>query len=402
MRKGFRFRVYPTEKQVALLAEWEGALRFLWNLALEQRRMGLARCGEDKRYPTAFDQINELTALRAELPWLAYVPRDVSAQLLVDLDKGWQRCFKRLGRSPRWKRRDRDSLSFTEPHPKSWRISDGVLRFPKLGNLRCVVHRPLEGTPKTCTLKRDGDQWFVSILCEIEVTEPAPRVEPVVAVDRGITNLLADSDERIVPNPAHLEWSLARLARAQRVVSRRKKGSRNREKAKLRVARLHRKVRRQREHVLHVLSHGYAKSHGTVVIEKLNIEGMVQNPRLARHILGAAWGTLALFLRYKTAWAGGQTVDEVAAYSSQTCSVCEHVDANSRHGERFCCTKCGHVDHADVNAAKVLKARFLARARANRSGLPVEGSGSSRPLRSRKLKTKLRVPRRSPSESSAL
>jgi putative transposase len=118
--KGFRFRVYPTEQQVARLAAWEGALRFLWNLALEQRRIGLSRCGKDKRYPTAFDQINELTDLRAELPWLADVPRNVCSALLVELDKAWQRCFKRLGRQPRWKRKGRDFLAVTEPHPKVW------------------------------------------------------------------------------------------------------------------------------------------------------------------------------------------------------------------------------------------------------------------------------------------
>jgi putative transposase len=394
--KGFRFRVYPTEQQVARLAAWEGALRFLWNLAHEQRRMGLSRCGKDKRYPTAFDQINELTDLRAELPWLADVPRNVCSALLVELDKAWQRCFKRLGRQSRWKRKGRDFLAFTEPHPKVWRLDGNVLRFPKLGNIRAVVHRPPEGKPKSCTLRREGDQWFASALCEIEIANPTPRVEPVVAIDRGITNLLADSDGRLVPNPAHLEKTLTRLARAQRTVSRRKKGSKNREKAKLRVMRLHRKVRRQRDHVLHVLSHGYAKSHGVVVIEKLNVAGMVKNHNLARGIAGAGWSRFAEMLRYKLAWSGGTLVEVPAAYSSQTCSACGVVDAASRHGERFCCTGCGYVDHADLNAAKNLKSR------ANRSALPVEGSGSSRAQRSRKLKTKLRVPRRSPSESSAL
>ena len=103
--KAFRYRVYPTSKQIARLGAWEGALRFLWNLALEQRLMGLVRPHDDRRYPTAFDQINQLTELRAELPWLADVPRNVCAQLLVELDRAWQRCFAKLARAPRWKRR---------------------------------------------------------------------------------------------------------------------------------------------------------------------------------------------------------------------------------------------------------------------------------------------------------
>jgi putative transposase len=392
-RKGFRFRVYPTPEQEERLLRWEGALRFLWNLALEQRRMGLART--DKRYPTAFDQINELTELRAELPWLAEVPRNVCAQLLVELDKAWQRCFSRLARAPRWKRRGKDFLGLTEPHPKVWRLDGATLCFPKLGKLRTVVHHQLEGKPKSCTLRRDGDQWFVSILCEVEVTDPAPRAEPVIGLDRGIHHLLADSDGSLVPNPRHLEKTQARLCRAQRTVARRKKGSKRREKAKHRVMRLHRKVRRQREHVLHVESARLAKSHGVVVIEKLNVAGMIRS-NLSRSIADAGWSRFAEMLRYKLAWSGGTLIEVPAAYSSQTCSACGCVDAGSRHRERFCCAACGYIDHADLNAAKVIKSR------ANRSALPVEGSLPEGPQRSGKVRRKLRVPRRPNSQSSAL
>jgi len=394
--KGFRYRVYPTAVQVAILLAWESALRWLWNLANEQRRMGLARPKDERRFPTAFDQINELTLLREQVPWLAAVPRNVCAQLLVELDKAWQRCFKKLARAPRWKRRGRDFLGMTEPHPKVWRLDGNILRFPKLGNLRVVVHRPLEGKPKTCTVRREGDQWFASLLCEIEVADPVQRAEPVVAIDRGITNLTADSDGHLEPNPKHLEAALRRLAHAQRVVSRRKKGSKNREKAKIRVMRLHRKVRRQRECVLHRLSSTYAKSHGMVILEQLNVQGMVKNRHLARHIAGASWGRFGEMLRYKLLWSGGQFVEVPAQYSSQTCSVCGIAAAESRRGERFCCASCGYADHADLNAAKVLKSR------ANRSVLPLEGSLKLGSLRKRKSKVVLRVPRRSPLKSSAL
>lgn len=178
IRKAFRYRVYPTKEQEARLLRWDSALRFLWNLALKQRKLGLSRT--DKKYPTAFDQINELTALRAELPWLADVPRNVCSQLLVDLDKAFQRCFKRLCRLPRWKRKGRDFLGLCEPHPKQWRVDGSRMRFPKLGILRTVLHRPLEGKPKTCALKRDGDQWFAFIVCEVDLAAAAPRTAPVL------------------------------------------------------------------------------------------------------------------------------------------------------------------------------------------------------------------------------
>src|SRR5687767_14722191 len=385
--KGFKFRIYPNEKQELRLLAWESALRFLWNLALEQRKLGLAR--PTRLYPNAFDQISELKALCAEVPFLADVPRNVCAQLLVELDRAWQRCFKRLARAPRWKRKGRDTLSLTEPHPKVWRLIGNTLRFPKLGNLRAVIHRPLEGIPKSCTIRRDGDQWFVSIVCELELPEPAPRVEPVVALDRGITHLIADSDGNLVENPKPLEAALKRLAKAQRVVFRRKKGSNNRKKAVSRVTRLYRRIRRQRDHVLHTLSAAYVKSHGTVVVERLQTANMLRNRPLARRIADAGWSHLVELLRYKLAFSGGRLVEVPAAYSSQTCSACGAVDADSRHRKRFCCTPCGYVDHADLNAAKVLKSRV------NRSALPVEGTPPEGTRRSRKV-VKLRVPRRSP------
>lgn len=392
--KAFRFRVYPDAQQVERIRAWQSALRFLWNLALEQRHIGLSRCGDDKRYPTAFDQINELTALRAELPWLADVPRDVCAQLLVELDKAWQRCFKRLARAPRWKRKGLDVLGFCEPHPKAWRLDGSRIRFPKLGSMRAVVHREPVGKPKTCTLREEAGQWFASLVYETEVAEPAPRTVPVVAIDRGVVNVIADSDGNIVENPRRLE--AARLARAQRNVSRKRKGSKNREKAKRRVAVLHRKVRRQREHMLHSISARLSKSHAIVVVEKLQIGNMVKaNSGLARSILGVGWGRLVEQLKYKTAALGGAVVEVPAAYSSQTCNACGHVAAESRKAQAvFECVGCGVREHADINAAKVLLQRF--EHRANRSVLPGEASGLPGP-RPRK---RLRTPRRA-SESSA-
>lgn len=398
--KAFRFRVYPFAEQQAQIGRWEHALRFLWNLAHEQRLLGLARSRDERKFYTAFDQINELTGLRSELPWLAEVPRNVCAQLLVELDKAWQRCFKKLGRQPRWKRKGVDRIQLCEPHPKVWSLVDDGMRFPKLGLMRIVQHRSLEGVPKTCTIVSEVDQWFVAISCEVEVPAPLPRIEPVVALDRGVVLLVADSDGKKIENPRHFRRVLVRLASAQRVVSRRKKGSKNREKAKIMVAKLHRQVRRRRNHVLHEISTAYAKSHGTVVVEKLDVKGMsakggAYKTGLNRSILDAGWGRLVEMLRYKLAWSGGTLVEVPAAYSSQTCSHCGVVDARSRFSQsEFCCVVCGCVDHADLNAAKVLKSR------ANRSVLPVEGKLPEGPRRSRK-RVGLRVPRR-PLESLAI
>ncbi|MEK7838061.1 MAG: transposase [candidate division NC10 bacterium] len=375
-RRGFRYRIYPTPEQETRLRQWEGALRVLWNLAHEQR---LAYLRRHTKMPTAFDQINELTALRADVPWMADVPRNVSAQLLVDLDAAWQRCFSRLGRRPRWKKKGRDTINLTEPHSKGFRLTSTGVLVPKLGDLRAVLHRPGVGGPKRCTIVRELDQWFVSILCEADLPEPVLRTEPVVAIDRGITHLVADSDGVLVPNPRRLELALKKLRRAQRVVSHRKKGSRRRERAKTRVARIHRKIRRQRTHVLHELSSRYAKSHGVVVVEDLNVKGMVKGG-LGRHIAGAGWATFCSMLRYKLEATGGTLVEVPAHYSSQTCTACGVVDAASRSGEVFCCVACGHEAHADLNAAQVLLSRRNGGG-AGRGGFPEVRGPAKRQLR---------------------
>ena len=365
LRKGFRYRVYPTPEQAARLDRWSDTLRFLWNLANEQRRIAYAHPRGYRRYPSAFDQANELTGLRAELPWLADVPRNVSTQLLVNLDAAWQRCFKRLSDTPRWKRKGRDVIGLTEPHPKGWRLDGETLHFPKIGPVRAVVHRPLVGTPKTCTIKRDGDQWFVSIVCEVEIADPVPSVKPPIGIDRGCVNLLADSTSRIVENPRHLRRAERRLRRAQRTVSRRKKGSRNRTRAVARLNRIHRKVRRQRDHVLHCESKRYANSHGTIFVERLQIGNMsaaggAHKRGLNRSILSAGWGRFVDFCRYKVVSLGGRLSEVPAPCTSQECSACGVIDARSRISQSvFRCVACHHEEHADTNAAKNILQRGL-------------------------------------------
>lgn len=400
VHRGYRYRVYPTAVQEMRLTAWSHALRWLWNLALEQRFMAhTRRCKVDARYPTAFDQINELTDLRAEAPWLSDVPRNVCAQVLVELDRTWQRCFKRISRAPHWKRKGRDRVTLCEPHPKAFLVGTNSIMFPKLGPMRAVIHRPLGGKPKTCSLVRDGDAWFAIVMCEVELPDALPSTKSVVGVDRGVVNLLADSDGRLVPNPRNFEKTQDRVARAQRVISRRKKGSKNREKARLKIARLLRKARWQRDAVLHRESTHYAKNHGTVFVERLNLRGMTASAKgtsdepgmnvrakagLNRSLRHAALGRFVEMLRYKAVPEGGQVLEVPAAYSSQECSTCGHIDARNRVSQsEFVCVSCGHRDHADVNASKVILSR------GTHGGAVCGGRAVGQPV-----KQKLRVARR--------
>jgi len=386
VHRRFRYRIYPTTEQVARLTAWGHSLRWLYNLAHQQRLMGLWRPAGEQKFPSAFDQIRELTELCAVAPWLADVPRNVCAQALTFLDKNWRACFKRQTRRPGFKKRRLASVSMTEPHPRLWKLTGTDLHFPKLGSMLAVVHRPLDGTRKTCTIKQDGDQWFATIVCEIEIADPAPSTLPPVALDRGVVNVVADSNGVLHEAPRPLTHMFPKIKRALRRVFHKRKGSNNRLKAWTKVTNLHRRARRQRDLFLHTLSLHYAKNHGKVIVEALDIRAMTENKEgYSKAILDSGWGDLVRMLEYKLIPLGGELVRVSAWYSSQTCAACGHVSRENRVSQsKFVCVACGHQAHADINAAKVLLSR------GTHGGAVCGGSGAV----GRPAKQKVRVARR--------
>jgi putative transposase len=381
IHKTFKYRIYPSKTTIVRLDEWICTLRWLWNIANEQRLNGYGRTNGEKIYPTVFSQQRELTELRKCESWINDVPRHACSAVLWDLDTAWERCFKRVSLAPNWKKKFHQ-VGICETQDKKFKICNGKMKFPKLPSIPIVISRPLEGKPKRCVIKKDGDQWFAFIVCEVVITDPAIRTEPRVGIDRGVRNFIADSNNQLLPNPRFLSKQLKRLARAQRTVARRVRGSNNQKKASNKVNRLHRKVKRQREYFIHVESTRYAKSHGTVVMEDLKTRNMIRvRGSLARNIGDSGWGMFAEFLEYKMKWSGGTVIKVNPAYSSQTCLVCGHVDRESRTGDRFKCTNssCTHEDHADSNGAKIVLSR------SNRPVQPVEASSQRTRRRIRKI-----------------
>jgi putative transposase len=425
IHKTFVYRLYPTAEQEQTLRRWEGVLRFVWNLAHEQRLRGLARGSGEKVYPSWYDQKKELTELRELQDWIKALPCNAQQQTLKHLDGAWQRFFAKLGGRPRFKAKGVDAMGIAEPDAKrSWKLvqrsGQDFLVFTKLGNVPVVVHRPLEGKAGTATLKRDGDPWFVSIVCDVEVPDHvlAPAGE-VVGLDRGVANLVADSTGRLEPRPAFLDEGAQKIAKASREVSRKKKGSKNRAKAREHLAAVYRKVRRQREHSLHVLAKHDAKNHRVVVVEDLKIGRLVrsasgtsevpgknvaQKRSLNRRILQMGWGQFVTLLEQKAVTYGSTVVKVPAAYSSQTCAACGQVDAASRTTQaRFVCTGCGHEEHADVNAASVLRQRYEERSTRRTGGVEVCGGDAvGRPAKQKPKTARSRTPRKSGAKSSGL
>ena len=360
-----------------MLERWQDCQRTLWNAAHAQRMERLQRLGydtkRDKRWLGAFDQQLELTECRQEFEWLRDVPVAAQQNMLVQLDRAWKRFFDKQSGLPRFKSKVRnDWTPMGVPAAKCVRLGRHRVRFPKLGDLKLRGHRGIKGRPVRVSITREIDQWFVSITCEIQETIPAVPQGAPVGLDLGVVNVLADSDGVLKENPRLREALQKRLARAQRVMARRKpkrgqKPSNNYRKAAKRVAKLYQKIRRQRADLLHNLSYDYAKNHGTVVIEDLRVSNMTKSAKgskespgrnvrakagLNRSILGVGWFEFRRQLGYKCEREGSTLLVVNPQYTSQECSVCGVVDINNRQTQAaFVCQHCGAEKHADTNAA---------------------------------------------------
>jgi len=409
-RQTFRYRIYPTPAQEAFFRQISGACRFVYNLALEQRE----RFGRRGRAIGYVAQANELPVLKAEAPWLNDIPSHCLQQALRDLDRAFANFFDGRADFPRYRRRDR-AESFRFPDPKQFHVdvASSALTAPKFGKtkkdfgaLAIRLHRPLSGKAKNLTISRSGNAWYASFSVEVyQRHKPVhPHGDSAVAVDRGVTIPFMLSTGEACGQATEGPREQLRLRRLQQALARKGKGSNNRRKAIQRIAAHKARMASRRKDTLHKLTHRLAKSHGTIVLEKLVVQGMTasaagssakpgrnvaQKSGLNRAILDKGWGEFRRQLGYKAEWLGGRIVEVDAKFTSQTCTACGHVDAASRLSqERFVCTGCGHVDNADANAAKIILRRGLAAIedKTTGGGLPLAVCGDLAVRRSAKQK----------------
>ena len=388
-RKAAMFRLYPTPEQSAQMAQIAGACRFVYNLALEQRRDWWRR----GRKFTFASQCRELTELRAEVDWLKACPVHALQQALKDLDRAYQNFFASRAAYPTPRRKGVND-SFRFPDPVSLQIkrtgkSSGQMRLPKLGWVRLRGWQVLPGEICNITVSRRAGQWFAAVQCERERADPAPSDLPAVGIDMGVAVFAALSDGTSVAPANHGKKALKALRKAQRALARKKRGSANRRKAVRRVAKIQQRVANARKDFLHKHSTIIAQNHRMVVVEALDVrnmsasaKGTVEEPGrkvrqkagLNRAILDQGWGTFRTMLAYKLADRGGRLVEVPAAYTSQTCPVCGHVHPDNRKSQAaFLCVACGHAANADTNAAiNILR-------RADSALKPVEGHRTKRP-----------------------
>ncbi|AEM82896.1 RNA-guided endonuclease InsQ/TnpB family protein [Streptomyces violaceusniger] len=362
VKRAFKYRFYPTDEQAAELSRTFGCVRLVYNKALEERTR--AWYGEQRRisYVQSSAALTEWKKT-GELAFLAEVSSVPLQQALRHLQTAFGNFFAQRAKYPRYTSRktSRASAEYTRS-AFTWR--EGRLTLAKTAeplDIRWSRPLPEDAEPTTATVSRDAaGRWFVSLLVE-DTIAPAPATSAAVGIDAGVTSLVTLSTGEKIANPRHERRDRKRLAKAQRELSRKAKGSANREKARRKVARVHARIADRRRDFLHKLSTRLVRENQTVVIEDLTVRNLLKNGRLARAISDAAWTDLRMMLEYKCAWYGRElvTVDRWFP-SSKLCGNCGTVRGKLPLNVREWTCVCGTVHDRDVNAARNILAAGLA------------------------------------------
>ena len=356
MLRSYKYRLTPTKAQEATLLRWLGLTRELYNAALQERRDGW----KGHHLPISrIVQEKELAEVRVVRPEFKDVPIVVLRGALRRLDKGFQAFFRRVkaGERPGYPRfrgkRRWNSILIDDLTRGTWFVSGGKrVQIPMLGKVKFKQHRPMLGKPKAMRITLDNGRWYVTFACVDVPAKPLSPSDKRVGVDLGLHHFAATSDGQIFPNPRPLKQARVALERAQRRVSRRKKGSERRRAAVRVLARHHAHVANvRREH--HIgLARKLVGKYGTIFVEALNVKGLAAGA-LAKSVNDAGWASFLHWLNVKAEEAGRSVVEVPPAGTSQTCPACGRVKRKEL-SERMHRCECGLVCDRDVAAAQVI------------------------------------------------
>ncbi|WP_406491934.1 transposase [Streptomyces sp. NBC_00846] len=393
VKRAFKYRFYPTDAQAAELSRTFGCVRKVYNLALAARTEAWVR--QERVNYNATSAMLTAWKKTEELAFLNQVSSVPLQQTLRHLQTAFTNFFGKRAKYPRFKSRKKSRKS-AEYTTSGFRFRDGELTLAKMTEpLDIVWSRPLpEGArPSTVTVSQDAaGRWFVSLLCDDPSVQPLPATDSAVGIDVGLDHLLTLSTGEKIANPRHERRDRARLAKAQRRLSRKARGEgANRAKARRKVAEIHARIADRRRDLLHKLTTRLVRENQTLVIEDLTVRNMVKNHTLARAISDASWSEFRSMLEYKAAWYGREVIAVDRWFpSSKLCSACGTLAEKMPLNVRTWTCDCGTTHDRDVNAAKNLLAAGLA--------VTVCGAGV-RPQRSspgRQSATKQKPPRREP------
>ncbi len=351
IRKAYKFRIYPNQNQQAALAVQFGHARFVYNHYRVVREGFYIDTGTGLSYNDCQNDMAEF--LKVEHPWLKEADSQALQAAVKDLDRAYVNFFEGRADYPTFRKKfDKQSIRY----PQRFKLNGKRIYLPKIGSVKAVFHRDIEGEMKNCTVtKTKSGRYFVSIQCEMVLRQAQESVTELaeVGVDLGLTTFAALSNGEKIEKPKYLYRSQRRLQIRQRRLSRKVKGSRSRQVARLPVAILYERVANQRKDYQHKLSRQLVDRFGVISFESLNVSGMVKNHHLAKSIADAAWNQFVLFCEYKSRWSGGQVLRVDRFFpSSKLCSDCGHKNKSlTLNIRQWVCLNCGSVHDRDTNAA---------------------------------------------------
>jgi len=376
VRRGNKFKIEPNGKQVFLMYIYADHNRFVWNkaLALQKERL------ENKEKLYSYNALSGmLPEWKSYHPFLKEAPSQTLQQTLMRLDTAIWAALDKTDpkRFPVFKKKGKCRISFT--FPQGFKVDERNSRvfLPKLGWVRYRKSKVLTDNFRSITISEKNGKWYISILTEDEIPNPIHPMHDSgpIGMDLGIKKLAAFSDGEIIKPINALRKYEKRLARLQKELCRRKKGSRNREKTKYKIALLHERISNIRKDYLHKASYRISKSHAVIFYEGLKIKNMSRSAKgtiedpgknvgakagLNKSIIDQGWGELIKQLEYKQAWRGGLFLEVPPRDTSRVCLVCGYTGAENRKTQAvFSCMNCGYTTDADINAAVNIRDKGL-------------------------------------------